>query len=110
MTQSLVNIIDIYLNPYKDEDNPRKVNPKDIENQMTYILTFSIIWSIGAVLGEASRSSFNVFFADLINGENVVEKYELIDVDTEWKPNKLEKLKMNENMFNNSLDIDMPNK
>jgi dynein heavy chain len=56
-------------------------------------LVFSAIWGIGGCIDETTRPNFDIFFQDLLIGENVIEKYkvDLRDVkhDAMKIPNKM---------------------
>jgi hypothetical protein len=40
-------------------------------------LIFAFVWSVGASLEETTRPKFDVFYQEILAGENVNEKYKL---------------------------------
>ncbi len=77
LIQSLINNLNYYLEPYHNEEE--KI-PKDIIELMNNWVLFSVVWSIGIILEEPSRPKFNKLLTELFAGENVAEKYVLLDL------------------------------
>jgi len=72
-----------YLEPFANEDE--KI-PKDIQEIITNWVLFGVVWSIGIILEEPSRPKFHKFLMELIGGEDVVEKYVLLDALFKFEP------------------------
>jgi dynein heavy chain len=75
----MIRIIDTFLKPYKPrgEDEDPVVIPGDIEEKLNNFLLFAAIWGIGGVLDEFTRDKFDIFLQDLMNGEDVRDKYKV---------------------------------
>ena len=85
LIDSTLKIFDAMIQEYKDEDF---VVPKEIDELLPNIMMYSFLWGIGGPLHEDSRPGFEKFLSDLCYGENVVEKYNLIDYEGEYKTPK----------------------
>lgn len=94
LVNHIIRIIECYMDIYKPKftDQEEIVIPKDIEEQLNNSLLFAVIWGIGGVLDEHTRSKFDVFLKELIAGEDVRAKYELDmsceDQETRYAPIK----------------------
>lgn len=53
---------------------------------MENALVFALIWGIGGSVDEFTREKWNTMVNELIMGEDVKEKYKLIDLSAEWEP------------------------
>lgn len=86
LIDSTLKIFDSLIAEYKLED--AKI-PKDIDEMLPNLILFSIVWGIGGPLHESARPGFEKFVLDCIYGENIVEKYKLVDFKGEFQPLKL---------------------
>jgi hypothetical protein len=80
--------------PYKPKhlDEEEEPVPSDMKEKLFNGLIYAAIWGIGGVLDETCRTKYNAFLIDLINGEDVVEKYSLDmgpDAEEKYKPVKI---------------------
>lgn len=68
-----------YLKTYtKDFAEEGYKAPKDIEDILTNISLFCIVWSIGGALEESSRKSFSQFIFEMIEGNpELITKHDL---------------------------------
>jgi len=75
----MIRIIECFNAEYKPKhtDGEEIEIPADMEDKLINTLIFSCIWGIGGCLDEFTRGSFDTFLQDLINGEDVREKYNL---------------------------------
>jgi len=85
LVYSVLNIFDSLIAEYKVED--AKI-PKEIDEILPNLLLFAIVWGIGGPLHEAARPGFETFVLDMLYGENVVEKYNLVDYKKTYEPLK----------------------
>jgi dynein heavy chain len=53
---------------------------------MENALIFALVWGIGGSVDEFTREKWNGMVNELIMGEDVKEKYKLIDLPSEWEP------------------------
>lgn len=80
----MLNIFDSFINDYRGEDAKL---PKEFEEMVPNFMLFALIWSFGGGMDEKARPKFDTFCQELINGDNVNEKFDLDLV--EWEPKKL---------------------
>ena len=74
----MIKYIECYINVHKPKNEEEVLEmPKDIEDKLYSALVYSAIWGIGGCLDENTRSRFDVFLQEVINGDNVIDKYEL---------------------------------
>ena len=71
---TLLKIFDTFIDQYREDSS--KVS-KDAEEYLSNCVLFSVVWSIGAILEEISRPKFHEFLYGLINGSNVIDKFNL---------------------------------
>lgn len=79
LVSHMIRLIDCYMNEFKPKfADQEEINiPADIEEKLTNALIYSAIWGIGGVIDESTREKFDVFLKELVNGEDVVEKYKI---------------------------------
>ena len=82
LVDSTLKIFDSLIAEYKKED--AKI-PKELDEILPNLLYFSLIWGMGGPLHEKERPGFEKFLQDCAFGENVVEKYKLIDYEGEFQ-------------------------
>lgn len=91
----MIKLIECYLKPFRpsqdevdeDEEEPESKVPQDIEDKLYNALLYAALWGIGACLNEVTRPAFDLFLQELMNGEDVITKYNL---DTEaYEPTKI---------------------
>lgn len=63
LINSMLNVFDCYVHDWKQED--AKV-PREAEEMCQNAVLFSVIWSIGAALNEATRPKFDMFMQELL--------------------------------------------
>lgn len=93
----MIKIIECYLKPYRpnlaevdeDDEEPESKVPADIEDKLSNILLYAMIWGIGACLDEHTRPNYDLFLQDLMNGEDVITKSNL-DIPVAYEPMKLQ--------------------
>jgi len=85
LIDSTLNIFDSLIAEYKEED--AKI-PKEIDEMLPNLLFFAFVWGVGGPLHEKTRPEFEKFILDMTYGENVVEKYKLVDYKEEYIPLK----------------------
>ena len=85
LVDSTLKIFDSLIAEYKVED--AKI-PKELDELLPNLMFFSLIWGIGGPLHEKERPGFETFIQDCAFGENVVEKYKLVDYVGEFRPLK----------------------
>ena len=71
---SMLNLLDTYLAPFKEED--AKV-PKDLLEIFPNYMLFAVVWSFGAGLDESIRQEFHDFILKMIAGNDVKMEYRL---------------------------------
>jgi len=86
LIDSTIKIFDSLIAEYKVED--AKI-PKEIDEIIPNLILFSLIWGIGGPMHESLRPEFEKFLLDCIYGENVVEKYKLLDYKKAFEPLKV---------------------
>jgi dynein heavy chain len=96
-----LSIFDQFLIDLKKED--AKI-PEDIGENLPNYIIFAFLWGIGGPLHEDARPGYEQFIQDTINGEDVVEKYKLIDYEGEYEPQRLN-LKRLPEIFNSMFDL-----
>ena len=80
LVNHMIRIIECYLQPYKPKftDDEEEINiPGDIKDKLLNALIYAAIWGIGGALDETTRCKYDAFLKDLINGEDVVIKYNI---------------------------------
>jgi dynein heavy chain len=74
----MIRIIECYMVAFKpkhhDSEEEIKI-PNDIEDKLINCLIYATIWGIGGALDEFTSNKFDIFLQDMINGEDVREKY-----------------------------------
>ena len=90
MVNTMIQTFDCFLIGFKHKETdeiesptkPKAENllPKDIEDCIHNWMLFSAIWGLGGGIDEESRTKFCEFINSLKNGENIKEKYQLLDV------------------------------
>lgn len=72
-------IVDCYMSPYRpnETDGEDAEIPKDIEDKLLNALVYGFIYGMGGCIDENTRSRFDAFFLDLINGEDTQQKYNI---------------------------------
>jgi len=75
----MIRLIQCYLSIYipKFADSEKIEIPSDIDDRLSNILLYSVIWGIGGVIEESTRAKFDAFLKDLIAGEDVLDKYNI---------------------------------
>jgi hypothetical protein len=71
-THNYLNIFDLFVCQYNSEE---AVVPNNIEELCMNALVFAAIWGIGGQIDETSRGKYDTYLMELINGEDVQEKY-----------------------------------
>jgi len=66
--------------------------PSDAEDKMVNALIFAITWSIGGKVDEHTRGKFDLFMQELIEGEEVLEKYKLDLVNNGYCLHEIKKM------------------
>jgi hypothetical protein len=66
-------------------EKPEFQLPGNAQEMMENALVFAAIWGIGGSVDEHTREAWNAMFNELIMGEDVKEKYKLIDLPDEWE-------------------------
>ena len=67
-----------YMNVHVNKNiDGAKTAPNDIEDKVYNSFIFSVIWGIGGALDETTRPRFDAFLQDILQAENVCEKYKL---------------------------------
>ena len=74
ITHDLINIFDTFVCDWCVEG---ATVPTDAEDKILNSIIFSAIWAVGGKADEHSRAAFNVFFIEMCNGEDVIEKYKI---------------------------------
>lgn len=79
LVNHMIRIIDCYMTQFKpnETDGEEAEIPKDIDDRLINALVYAGIWGIGGSLEETTRPKFDLFYQDLINGEDVITKYDL---------------------------------
>lgn len=79
LVNHVIRLIETYMEEFKPKftDQEEIQIPNDIEDRCMNALLFGIIWGIGGVLDEFTRSKFDNFLKEMIDGEDVRVKYEL---------------------------------
>jgi hypothetical protein len=75
-----------YVKKTADPDEEAPEIPRDIEDKLNNALVFAVIWGIGGCLNEETRPKFDLFFQDMINGLDVIQKY---NIDMEGKHSEI---------------------
>jgi len=75
----MIRIIECYIDCFKPKhaDADEIKIPNDIEDKLINALIYSAIWGIGGALDEFTADKYDLFLQELINGEDVREKYSL---------------------------------
>ena len=81
---SVLNLFDSFLVDFRGEDVKL---PNEFEQMVPNFVFFALIWGVGGALDETSRPKFNEFVQELINGDDVNEKFDL-ELEN-WEPKKL---------------------
>jgi len=98
LVNHIIRMIDCYMAAFRPKfaDSEKIEIPGDIEDKLYNILIYTTIWGVGGCLDEFTRSKFDAFFKELINGDDVITKYNIdLGKDTKEKypivkiPNKL---------------------
>lgn len=74
LINSMLNMFDCYVKEWKQEDS--KI-PRECEELCMSAMVFAFLWSVGAALDENTRPKYDVFFQEILAGENVNDKYKL---------------------------------
>jgi hypothetical protein len=71
--------------------------PSDSEDKMINALIFAVTWSVGGKIDEHTRERFDIFMQEFIEGEDVIEKYNLDLVNNGYPQHEMRKMphKMN---------------
>jgi dynein heavy chain len=79
LVNHMIRIMECYMNAYKPKhtDGEEIKIPGDVEERLTNALVYACIWGIGGGLDEFTRANYDLFLQELINGEDVREKYSL---------------------------------
>jgi len=93
LVNHITRLIDTFINRYrpknKEDENDEEV-PQNINERLNNALVFATIWGIGGAIDETTRERFDQFLQELIQGENVIEKYKLdMEADQKHDPIKL---------------------
>ena len=86
LIDSVLKIFDSLIAEYKAEDAKL---PKELDEILPNLLYFAFIWGVGGALHEDARPGYEKFLLDCAFGENVVEKYKLVDFVGEFQPLKI---------------------
>jgi hypothetical protein len=84
----MIRIMECFMNAYKPKhtDGEEIKIPGDVDERLTNALVYACIWGIGGGLDEFTRANYDLFLQELINGEDVREKYSL-DLGPDGKEN-----------------------
>lgn len=75
LVSSCIKYLGTYVKEYFEEN--AKVQ-KDIEDVLSNVSLFCVVWSIGAALEESSRKTFHLFLTELIRGDaDIISKYDI---------------------------------
>jgi len=66
--------------------------PTDAEEKIINAIIFSATWAVGGMADEHTRAAFNVFFLELVNGEDVIDKYKIDLVNVNLPAHEIRKL------------------
>lgn len=74
--------------PVKGSPTKEHQVPKEFEELLPQWILFSVIWGFGAVTDETTRPKFSEFLTKLLDGENIVELFRLLDTPADWTPKR----------------------
>jgi len=88
LANHMIRIMECFMNAYKPKhtDGEEIKIPGDVDERLTNALVYACIWGIGGGLDEFTRGNYDLFLQELINGEDVREKYSL-DLGPDGKEN-----------------------
>lgn len=88
LANHMIRIMECFMNAYKPThtDGEEIKIPGDVDERLTNALVYACIWGIGGGLDEFTRGNYDLFLQELINGEDVREKYDL-DLGPDGKEN-----------------------
>ena len=102
---NVLKVFDSFVRPWrKKADDEEHTVPKDSEIICMNALLFAFIWGYGAQIHEDDREKFDQFLQDILAGENVIEKWNIKDVDPETEVKAISKLKL-PNDYNSLFDL-----
>ena len=81
VVDNMIKIFDTFVRDWKptEEDQPSKI-PGNCEDVCLNALVFAFIWGIGGQIDEDTRGKFDSLLQDMIQGEDVIEKNQLVDI------------------------------
>ena len=78
LVNQMIRLMNTYMNVHVNKNiDGAKTAPNDIEDKVYNSFIFSVIWGIGGALDETTRPRFDAFLQDILQAENVCEKYKL---------------------------------
>mmetsp|Transcript_20678 Transcript_20678/g.31626 ORF Transcript_20678/g.31626 Transcript_20678/m.31626 type:complete len:194 (+) Transcript_20678:1711-2292(+) len=95
LVNHIIKIIQCYMAPYKpnETDGEEAKVPNDIEDKLMNALLFASIWGIGGAMDEFTRPRFSQMLQEMLNGEDIVAKYQIdmgdVQHETMKVPNKI---------------------
>ena len=93
VVDNMLKVFDTFVKNWRptEDDVPSKV-PANAEDIIMNAIVFAFIWGIGAQIDEDTRQRYDEFLQDIIMGEEVVGKHNLIDIkDSYPEPVKFSK-------------------
>ena len=78
IVKTFLNLFDSIIGKLREEKEEKK-KVKNLLINLTNTVIFVIIWSAGVSIIEDSRKYFNKFFIDLVKGENIFQKYKIVN-------------------------------
>jgi hypothetical protein len=86
---NLIKIFDTFVVDWCQEG---ATVPTDCEEKIINAIIFSATWAVGGMADEHTRNNFNVFMLELVNGEDVIEKYKIDLVNSGLPAHDIRKL------------------
>jgi len=78
VVDNMIKVFDTFVQNWKssEEGEPHKV-PSNAEEIMMNALIFAFVWGVGAQIDENTRSMYDLFLQEIIQGEDVNNKHKL---------------------------------
>ena len=102
VVSQVIRYLETYIKPLRpkptedDDEEEEHEMPKDIDDKLSNALVFSTIWGIGGIIDESTRDKFNIFFSQVMAGDEVVTTNQLdLGNDEKDEPKMYEAMKVN---------------
>lgn len=89
LTHNIIEIFDTFVSDWCEEG---ATVPTDAEDKILNALIFAACWAVGGKADEHTRGAYSIFLQELINGEDVIEKYNIDLVNAQLPQHEIRKL------------------